>query len=91
MVRIELGMAAVSMAGHDTGKPYIIVGIEAGYVYLSDGQLRTCENPKKKKIKHIQVDHRSFPEMEETLKTGGKLNDEIVRRAIKTYRSKQEV
>ena len=91
MIRIETGMAAVSLAGHDTGKLYIIVGVDTGYVYLADGELRTCEHPKKKKIKHIQVNHRIFPEAQKILEAEGKLNNKIVKSAIKTYRSTQEV
>ena len=49
MSEVRAGMAAVSMAGHDTGRYYIIVRAEDGYVYLADGTLRTCEHPKKRK------------------------------------------
>ena len=48
------GMFAVSKAGHDKGRMYIIMKEEGEYVYLADGKTRTIENPKKKKKKHIQ-------------------------------------
>ena len=48
------GCFARSLAGHDKTEIYIIVGEEPGYVYLSDGKLKKVENPKKKKLKHIQ-------------------------------------
>ncbi len=48
------GMFAVSKAGHDKGRMYIILKEEGEYVYLADGKLRTVENPKKKKKKHVQ-------------------------------------
>ena len=48
------GMFAVSKAGHDKGRMYIIMKEEVEYVYLADGKTRTIENPKKKKKKHIQ-------------------------------------
>ena len=47
------GMFAVSKAGHDKGRMYIIMKEEGEYVYLADGKTRTIENPKKKKKKHI--------------------------------------
>ena len=50
-----LGCMAVSLAGHDRNKIYVIVGEEEEYVYLADGRGKTCRNPKKKNRKHIQI------------------------------------
>ena len=55
MCRIESGMLAISLAGHDKDKVYVICRVDEAYVYLVDGKLRTMENPKKKKQKHVQV------------------------------------
>lgn len=49
------GMFAVSKAGHDKGKLYIIIKEENEYVYLADGRQKPLEAPKKKKKKHIQI------------------------------------
>lgn len=49
------GMLAVSMAGHDKGKTYVIVREEGEYVFLADGVSRCADRPKKKNRKHIQV------------------------------------
>ena len=48
-----LGMLATSKMGHDKDTVYIIVKEEERYVYVSDGKLKTIENPKKKNKKHI--------------------------------------
>lgn len=48
------GMFAISKAGHDKGRMYVILKEDGEYVYLADGRIRTVENPKKKKKKHIQ-------------------------------------
>lgn len=48
------GMFAVSRAGHDKGRMYLVLKEEGDYVYLADGRIRTVENPKKKKRKHVQ-------------------------------------
>lgn len=50
-----VGFMAVSKAGHDRGKIYLIIREEEEYVYLVDGKSRTFENPKRKNRKHIQV------------------------------------
>ena len=55
MDRIKTGMLAKSKAGHDSGKVYVIMDYDHAYVYLVDGEIRTLENPKKKKIKHVQI------------------------------------
>ncbi len=55
MKEIEIGMPARSLAGHDSGKLYIIIRQDGEYVWLADGKCRTLEHPKKKKKKHIQA------------------------------------
>lgn len=47
------GMLVYSKAGRDKGKIFIVLDTENDLVYLSDGETRHVENPKKKKIKHI--------------------------------------
>lgn len=53
--RVERGMLAKSKAGHDKGNVYVIYDVDDTYVYLIDGNIRKIENPKKKKIKHVQI------------------------------------
>jgi len=55
MDKFETGMLARAKAGHDTGKVYVITGVDEAYVYLSDGKLRPSDRPKKKKKKHVQI------------------------------------
>lgn len=50
-----IGMFAISKAGHDKGKMYLVVGEDETTVELSDGRIRTLDNPKKKKKKHVQI------------------------------------
>ena len=54
MERYKTGMLARSLAGHDAGKIYVIIGSDSAYVYLADGRLRTVDHPKRKKKKHVQ-------------------------------------
>ena len=55
MDKFETGMLARAKAGHDTGRDYVITGVDEAYVYLSDGKLRPSDRPKKKKKKHVQI------------------------------------
>lgn len=51
---ILLGKVVNSKAGRDMHRKFIVVGIvNSEYVYISDGDLRKIEKPKKKKVKHL--------------------------------------
>lgn len=86
MVRMETGMPAISLAGHDRKKLYIIIGTGPEYVWLADGITRTMEKPKKKKKKHIQVIHRIPDVMKKALESGEPLRNEYIREAIESER-----
>lgn len=81
MKDIVKGMFAWSRAGHDTDKLYIIVGLDQEFAYLSDGRLRTLENPKKKRWKHIQTAKQISEELE--TKDWTLIKNEDIKRAIK--------
>ena len=49
------GMLAISRAGRDRDKVYVIIDEDDEYVYLADGRDRTADRPKKKNKKHIQI------------------------------------
>ena len=49
------GKYAISTAGRDAGKLYIIVGKEKGILLLADGKERTLAAPKKKNAKHVEI------------------------------------
>lgn len=91
MKEARTGMTAVSMAGHDTGRYYIIIKTEGDYVYLADGSLRTLTRLKKKKRKHIQIDSHIVPEIRELLEQDQELTNEVIKRVIKNRRRGQEV
>jgi len=46
----------VSLAGHDRGKYFMVIGVrEDGKLLLCDGKNRRLENPKSKSPKHVRV------------------------------------
>lgn len=85
---IERGMVAWSRAGHDIGKLYVIIAFDEQYAYLADGKIRTLENPKKKKWKHIQVRKKIQEELSDL--SWDDIRDEQIKRAVKIAK-KQEV
>ena len=51
---IKENCIVVSTKGRDIGKFYIVVKVDAGYVYLTDGKSKNLNNLKKKNVKHIK-------------------------------------
>jgi len=51
---IKCGSVAISSAGHDKGRPMVVVGADGGYVFVADGKERKLSVPKKKNFKHIR-------------------------------------
>lgn len=71
------GMLVKSKAGRDKGCIYVIIDVNAEYVYLADGVVRTVRRPKRKNKKHLQIIKKdSIPEA---------VNDETVRVGIRRY------
>lgn len=85
------GMFAVSMAGHDKGRMYLVLKEEDGYLYLADGRIRTLQNPKKKKRKHVQPVKTGTDEvLAAKIRNAQTIYNEEIKLAIKN-RTKQEV
>lgn len=86
MNKFEIGMLAVSRAGHDLDQIYVIIKEEGEYVYLADGRLKRLENPKKKNKKHIQVIRKGTSDFISRFGCQTVKNEDI-KRMIKIYRT----
>jgi hypothetical protein len=81
-----LGMMAVSKAGHDKNKIYVIVGEDETYVYLSDGEFKKIETPKRKRKKHIQpIVNNIDTALSDKLHKNEVIRNEEIKKAIKDY------
>lgn len=69
------GSAVLSKAGRDKNRFFAVIGLEGEYALIADGDLRKIENPKRKKLKHLQLTNTVFTA--EELEANGRL-----RRAI---------
>ena len=86
------GKLAVSRAGNDKGRLYLIIKEEPPYLLLTDGKHRKKEAPKKKKRKHVGV-ILHLPEAVREYKSDKQeeLTDADIRRIIRLYeKTKQE-
>ena len=84
------GFLASSKAGHDKNKIYVIIKEDAEYVWLSDGKIKTMDNPKKKRKKHIQpIKYFNNEEMRTSLLEGKKVSDLEIVMVLKNYKKQQ--
>ena len=77
-----VGCFVTSVSGKDAGKHYVIIDTHNEYVYLVNGKSRTLDNPKKKKLKHINRLGCINPLLTEAIKDNTVKNEEI-KRSIK--------
>lgn len=53
---MQVGYVVKSLKGHDAGRVYLVVAVlNADFVLLSDGEYRKLDNPKQKRIKHVEL------------------------------------
>lgn len=89
---VEIGRVALSRSGRDEGRAFLIVEIlEEPYVLIADGALRRLKKPKRKKLKHLDLQPVVLEGIGEKLKQGSKVFDAELRSALKnTQQAKEE-
>ena len=89
---VQVGRIAVSKAGRDTGRVFVIKQvIDTYYVYIVDGDLRKMDRPKKKKLKHLKLSEDVLDSIADKLKEGTKVFDAEIRSAIRSLESGSDV
>jgi len=87
-----VGRIVVSRAGRDAGRKFVVVKvIDDLYVEICDGDLRRVEKPKKKKIKHLDITEQIAESLAEKLKSGGRITNAEVRKALADLSVEKEV
>ena len=55
-VRVKEGTIVKSLKGHDEGRVYAVVATAGeDFVLLCDGKYRKLDNPKQKRVRHLEV------------------------------------
>lgn len=49
------GQIVVAQAGRETGRRFVVVAVDANFLYLADGEKRPLERPKKKNPRHVRL------------------------------------
>lgn len=94
-LKTALGHYAVSLAGHDSGKIYLVVGVgrdRAGkpMLLLADGKSRPAANPKAKKPMHVTVLKQRDEILAGLIASGKAVEDPALVRSVKEFRKGAE-
>ena len=88
---LKPGDLAISTAGRDKGRIFLITEIDKEFVFIVDGKLRKVGNPKKKNKKHLKkVLTDGLIDLSARIQKGECVGNERICRAIKTQTKKQE-
>ena len=68
-----------------------MISVEGDYLYLADGELRKLEQPKRKKIKHVQGTNYVNIELKEKLETGSYIQNAELVKVLKQYNRNDSV
>lgn len=90
MANLQPGQVVYSTAGRDEGRMFIVLSIiDDNYVYISDGDLRKVDKPKKKKVKHLKGTGIVADSIKEKLLSNKRIEDFEIREYL-TLLSKKE-
>lgn len=81
----SIGQVVFSKAGRDIWRPFIVVSVEDGYLFLADGKLRPVDKPKKKKRMHVQPTNTVRGEVVSIINSNIKLKDSDLRAALRDF------
>lgn len=91
-MNVMLGQVVYSKAGRDEGRIFIVSGvIDENYVFVSDGDLRRLENPKKKKIKHLNITATNVGHISQKINSGIKITNAEIRKALAEVKEAEAV
>lgn len=78
-----VGSVAISKAGRDKNKIFIIIGQEDDdYCLIADGRLRRIETPKRKKRKHLYITAYFIDDICKKIRSGEKISNAEFRKII---------
>ena len=83
MIPGRISGIVISVAGHDKGRLYAVLGTDGRCALLSDGKVRKTVNPKRKNLKHIKI-LSDYP-ISDDIETAG-LRDSEIRKMLAAAR-----
>ena len=87
MASIQPYEIVLSLAGHDQGKLFCVIGAEEDFVLLADGKGRKLDAPKKKRRKHVRGVGTSAHPAIARWQRGEPITDRALRQALAAFRA----
>jgi hypothetical protein len=84
----ETGRIVQSVAGHDKGELFCVIGVRSPFLLLADGRRRKLAAPKRKKPAHVrflELEGFDHPALRE-LRTGNSPSDRALRVALAAFK-----
>ena len=75
----------LSLSGRDKGKYFFVVDTAGEYVMIADGRYRKLEQPKRKKLKHLQLVRSGGSGVAAKICSGDKVLNSELRRDLATF------
>jgi len=86
-----IGSIVEATMGRDKNKFFVVVGIiDENHVLIADGNSRTIDKPKKKKLKHLKGGHKVSLEIRDRIIGGIRVFDAEIRKILKDFESKSK-
>jgi ribosomal protein L14E/L6E/L27E len=82
MTEIIKSCVVRALAGRDKGKLFFVSDTDGEYVYLADGKTRKIENPKRKKLKHVEFISYSETHAAQKLRQREKVLNREIRKGL---------
>ena len=79
------GDIVLSKAGRDAGRYFIVLKCEENFAYISDGDLRKTDTPKRKKFRHLTFCGENSAFAADRIESGEKLTNTEIRREIREF------
>lgn len=89
MERIHPFEIVLSLAGHDRGRLYLVIGEADGKLLLADGRGRKLDAPKRKSPKHLRGVGTSAHPAAERLHRGEPVTDRQLRCVLAAFREQK--
>lgn len=82
---VSPGHVVLSKAGRDKGNKFMVLSVDkaGSYVYVADGNLRRVENPKKKKLRHLDLTGEILEKLALKIEEGKKLQNSEIYKGLK--------
>lgn len=83
---ILIGQVVRSRAGRDKNRIFLVLEVvDSENVLIVDGDLRTLDKPKKKKIKHLIIYNTVLPEIKYKADNNLKIDNSYIRKLLEPF------